>query len=108
MQIMPILFTLCYNYSLVTLTAVSLTAAKFKPFIFSVSGFALSYAANIFVLMILYDLCLLPAEFVYIIVYILKVESREQIVARGAPWKISHRHQQFFCCCVFILSLAMA
>jgi hypothetical protein len=36
MQIMPILFSLCYNGSLVTWTVISLTAAKFKPLIFSV------------------------------------------------------------------------
>jgi hypothetical protein len=33
-QIMPILRILCYNGSLVTLTVVSLTTAKFKPLIF--------------------------------------------------------------------------
>jgi hypothetical protein len=41
----------------------TLAAAKFKPFIFSVSGFALPSTANIVVLMILYDRCLLPAQF---------------------------------------------
>jgi hypothetical protein len=34
---MPILQTLCYNSSLVTWTVVSLTTAKFKPLIFSLS-----------------------------------------------------------------------
>jgi hypothetical protein len=33
-------------------------------------GFALSYAANVFILMILYDFCLLPAQFCYMPVYI--------------------------------------
>jgi hypothetical protein len=60
-QIMPILFIVCYNGSLVTWTVVSLTAAKLKPLIFSVSAFALSYATNMFILMILRGLCLLPA-----------------------------------------------
>jgi hypothetical protein len=32
-----------------------LTTAKFKPFIFFISGFVLSYIGNIFILMILYD-----------------------------------------------------
>jgi hypothetical protein len=59
---------LCYNGSLVTWTVVSLTAAKFKPLIFSMSRFVLSYAANMFILMILYGSCLLPAEFCYVIV----------------------------------------
>jgi hypothetical protein len=52
---MPISLILCYNYSLVTGKVVSLTAAKFKPLIFSMSGFALSYAGKMFILMILYD-----------------------------------------------------
>jgi hypothetical protein len=34
-QIMPILFILCYNGSLVTWTVVSLATAKFKSIIFS-------------------------------------------------------------------------
>jgi hypothetical protein len=37
----------CYNGSLVTWKVVTSTTGKFKPLIFSVSGFALSYAANI-------------------------------------------------------------
>jgi hypothetical protein len=37
---MPILRILCYNGSLATLTVVSLTATKFKPLTFSMSGFA--------------------------------------------------------------------
>jgi hypothetical protein len=40
---------------------ISFTAAKFKPVVFSVSGFALSYAVNMFILMILCDFCMLPA-----------------------------------------------
>jgi hypothetical protein len=51
---MSILLILCYNVSFVTWTIVNLTATKFKPLIFSTSGFALSYAANMFILMILY------------------------------------------------------
>jgi hypothetical protein len=39
--------------------------------------------------MILYDFCLLLAQFCYIIVYERKVESRVQIADRYAPWKIS-------------------
>jgi hypothetical protein len=45
-QIMPILRILCYNGSLVTRMAVSLTTAKFKPLIFSMSRFTLSYTMN--------------------------------------------------------------
>jgi hypothetical protein len=39
------------------------------------SGFTLSYTANMFILMIPYDFCLFPAQFCYIIVYIWKVKS---------------------------------
>jgi hypothetical protein len=49
---MPMLRILCYNGSLVTWTVASMTAAKFKPLTFSVSGFGLSYAANVFIFMI--------------------------------------------------------
>jgi hypothetical protein len=45
-DIMLILHILCYNGSLVTRTVVSLTTANFKPLMFSMSGFALSYTAN--------------------------------------------------------------
>jgi hypothetical protein len=68
-QIMPILHILCCNGCLVTWTVVSLTTAKFKPLIFSVSGFTLSYTANMFILMIPYDFCLFSAQFCYIIIY---------------------------------------
>jgi hypothetical protein len=53
-QIMPILRILFYNGSL--------TTAKFTPLIFSVSRFALSYTTNMFILMVLYDFCLSPAQ----------------------------------------------
>jgi hypothetical protein len=60
--------------------AVSSMAAKFKSHIFCMSGFALSYGANMAILMILYDPCLLPAQFCYKIVYLWKVESCVQIM----------------------------
>jgi hypothetical protein len=74
-QIVPMLRIFCYNGNLVTWTGVSLTTSKFKSNIFSLSGFTLFYNRNTFILMILYDFCLLPAQFCYIIVYIRKVES---------------------------------
>jgi hypothetical protein len=55
---------------------------------FFLSGFDLSYAANVIVLVILCDLCLFPVQFRYIFVYIPKVESRVQFADRCAPWKI--------------------
>jgi hypothetical protein len=39
---------------------VRLTAAKFKTLVFPVQGLALSNIANIIILMILNDFCLLP------------------------------------------------
>jgi hypothetical protein len=68
-QIMPILRILCYNGSLVTWTVVSLITAKFKLLIFSTSGFSLSYTGNMFILIILYDFCLVSAQFCYIRMY---------------------------------------
>jgi hypothetical protein len=49
--------SLHYNDSLVTWTVIHMTATKFKSLIFSVSGFALSNAANILIFMILDDFC---------------------------------------------------
>jgi hypothetical protein len=72
------------------LKGLSLTTAKFKPLIFSMSGFVLSYPANMFILMILHDFCLLPAQFYYAVVYIQRVESRVQITDRRSPCKISN------------------
>jgi hypothetical protein len=51
-QITPILRILCYNCSLVAWTVVDLTTAKFKPLIFSMPSFTLSYTTNMFILMI--------------------------------------------------------
>jgi hypothetical protein len=84
-QIMHIIRILCYNDSLVIWKVVSLTTGKFMPLVFSMSSFVLSYTANTFILMILCDFCLLPAQFCYIIVYIRKVESRMKITDRCAP-----------------------
>jgi hypothetical protein len=88
-QIMPVLRILCYNGSLVIWTVVNLTTAKFKPLIFSMSGFTLSYTANMFILVILYDFYWSPAQFCYIIVHIRKVECSVQIADRCAPSKFS-------------------
>jgi hypothetical protein len=57
---MSILRIVFYNCSLVTWTVVSLTTTKFRPLVFSMSCFALSYTTNMFIPMILYDFCLSP------------------------------------------------
>jgi hypothetical protein len=66
-QIMPLLFVLYNNYSVVAWTIISFTAAKFKLRMFSVW--------LRLILMSLYDLSFLPAQYNYTIVYMLKVES---------------------------------
>jgi hypothetical protein len=58
-------------------------------YVLSVSGFTMSYTANMFIIMVLYDLRLLPAKFYYTVVYIRKIESCVQIADLCAPWKIS-------------------
>jgi hypothetical protein len=85
-----VLLILCYNGSIVTWTVVSLTTAKFKPLTFSTSDFALSYTAKMFVLMILYYLCLFSVQFCYIIVYIRNVENRMQIADRCTLCRVSN------------------
>jgi hypothetical protein len=62
-----------------------MTTAKFKPFVFPVSGFALSNIANIFVFMIYYDFCLQPAWFCYVIVNIRNLESHMHNADGFAP-----------------------
>jgi hypothetical protein len=100
-QIMPILHTLRYNGSLVTWTVVSLTTAKFKPLIFSMPDFTLSYTTNMFILMIPYDFYLFPAQLCYIIlyvyIYIWNVKSWVEIADRCAPWKFPMVRRTLFC-----------
>jgi hypothetical protein len=67
-----------------------LITAKFKPLMFSMSGFTLFYNPTMFILMILYDFCLLPAQFCYVILYIEWIESCVQIVDRYVLWKIPY------------------
>jgi hypothetical protein len=49
----------CYDSSLVIWTVVCLTVTKFKPLIFSVSGFALSNVANIYLSWLLLVACII-------------------------------------------------
>jgi hypothetical protein len=51
------------------LAVVSLTASKLEPLKSTVFDLAVSYAANMFIHIILYDFSLLSAQFCYIIVY---------------------------------------
>jgi hypothetical protein len=82
-QIMPL--ELMLQGQLSHLNGCKLSHRKLKPHVFCMSGFTLSYTANVVILAILYEFCLLPAQFCYIIVYILRVESRVQIADLCAP-----------------------
>jgi hypothetical protein len=70
---------LCYNGSLITWTVISLTAAKFKPLICSLSGFALS-SATVPTCSFSWFLWLMPVAcaFLYIVVSTLKTWRRVQ------------------------------
>jgi hypothetical protein len=89
---------LCHHGSLVTWMIVSLTAVKFKPLVISMSGFAYFYAVNVFILIILYDFCLLPqCNRVRVRVrVILRLTVYRQIISSGrqTPW--GSRPQIFF------------
>jgi hypothetical protein len=98
-----LLYTM-YNGSLAARTVLSMATAKIKPLIFSVSVFAFAYSANIFLLIILYELCLLPAQFCYTRINVLswEAESLVQIADWRAPWKFSNRAETLCCgCCNF-------
>jgi hypothetical protein len=82
-HIMLMLCILCYNGSLVIWKVVSLTNVKFSPLIFYMSGFALSYTTNVFILMILYDFYLLTAQFCLISVYIYIYNGRLKVVCKS-------------------------
>jgi hypothetical protein len=92
----------CYNSSLVSWMVVCLTTAKFKPLIFTVSGFALSNVAKLCIFVTLYDFCLLPAYFCYIIIWQLNwipIPTFSYILLG----QTTHRKNNFFCCCVIPL-----
>jgi hypothetical protein len=82
--------SLHYHDSLHTWTVVHMTTAKFKPLIFSVSGFALSSVANIFIFMILDDFYLLPAWFCYVIIHVRNLKSLMHISNPCEPRKFAN------------------
>jgi hypothetical protein len=66
-QTIPIFFTLCYNGSLITLKGRKLNNRQVEA---PICGFALSYTMNMFILMILYDLCFRLHNFIiYLYMY---------------------------------------
>jgi hypothetical protein len=68
---------------------VRLIAAELKPLIFSVLGFTFSDVMNICIFVILYNLCLLPAQFCYVIINIRYLEGHVQLMDRCALWKFT-------------------
>jgi hypothetical protein len=83
-QIMPILRILHYNGSLVTWTVVNLTTTKFKRPIFSMSHFAFTYTANMYILMILWLLLVACTILLYNRIHTEGWKPR-------APWKFLNK-----------------
>jgi hypothetical protein len=71
-------------------------STNYKPLISFMSDFALPYAGNMIILMILCDSCLLPAQFCYTTVYIWKMKTRVQVADQYAPWIISNGEEELF------------
>jgi hypothetical protein len=67
-----------------------LTAAKFKPLTISLYGFALFYAGNILIFLILNDVCFLPALLCSKVTYVWNFESHIQFPGRCAPWNVTN------------------
>jgi hypothetical protein len=59
-----------------------LDLCQVQAFYISMLSFALSYAANMFILVILHNFCFLLAPFCYIILYIRNVESPVRIAGK--------------------------
>jgi hypothetical protein len=76
-RLCPISGSLRYNGSLVAWTVVCLTVAKFKPLMLSMSGFALSNIANIFIVNVL--------EWLLLVACIILSYSHKRTV-NGKPW----------------------
>jgi hypothetical protein len=68
----------------------TLDRRKFKPLMFSVSGFSYSEVAKISIFVILYDLCSLLSQFSYVIINIRYLESHVQLADRCAPRKFAN------------------
>jgi hypothetical protein len=90
-------YSFCYNDCLVTWMVSRLTTAMLKPVIFFVLGFAFSGVANIWIFVILYDLCVLPAQFLYVIINIRYFESHVQLADPCATFNFSNYAGTLFC-----------
>jgi hypothetical protein len=56
------------------LKIVYLIATKYEPFMFPMLGFVFAHVSNIYIIVILYDFCLLPAYLGYVIVNVWNLE----------------------------------
>ena len=85
-----------YNASLVTVTAVSMTAAKFKPTVVSVFGCALSIVTDVFIDMALNNLCLLLVRFCDEVVHTRHFQSHMQMSGWYALWNVGSHAETCF------------
>jgi hypothetical protein len=60
--------------SLDTWTIICLTATKLEPFVFPMLGFLFAYVSDIYIVLNLYNFCLLPTYFCYVIVNVWNLE----------------------------------
>jgi hypothetical protein len=67
-----------------------MTAAKFKPFMSSVWGFASSNIAYIYIFTIVHDFCSSSAELCFVIVDVRNLESHTHIADWCAPREIAN------------------
>jgi hypothetical protein len=67
----------------------TLGRAKFKPITLSVPGSSFLDVANIYIFVIMHDLCLLPAQTRYVTINSRYLESRVQLVDRSAHRKFN-------------------
>jgi hypothetical protein len=86
MRSKPLLYCFFLYSSLDLRTIVYLTATKFQSFVFSVLCLTVSYAADIFVIVILNDFCLFPANFCYEVINIRNLELRMHIPGLCSLW----------------------
>jgi hypothetical protein len=82
---------------LLTWMIVCLTTAKHECLKFSLSGFTFSHVAYICSFMILYDLCLLPAQFRYVIINIQYLEIQCNSRTGVRLWNLSMMCRTLFC-----------
>jgi hypothetical protein len=54
------------------------TITQFEPFVFPMLGFIFAYVSDIYIIMSLYDFCLLPTYFCYVIINVRNLETSDE------------------------------